>query len=161
VVGTREFGRRPKMVPVTEEPMARHPRRARTTCQDRRPKPRQCHAAAVASRRLTRLSHVVWARARRDVGHGAGEHGGALVVVEAITSGLLMVLDGRSCCTLLGCFLSSHYRLVRSVGGVLGGGTGASGCGVAAPGGGGPHSSFAVGQHLQLPSSSSAADSAA
>jgi hypothetical protein len=28
VVGTGEFGRRPKMVLVTEEPMARHPRRA-------------------------------------------------------------------------------------------------------------------------------------
>jgi hypothetical protein len=100
VVGTGEFGRRPKMVPVTEEPMAQHPRLARATCQDRRPEPRQCHAAAVAPRRLTLLSHVVWARAGRDVGHGAGEHGGALVVVEAIVSGLLMVLDGRLCCTL-------------------------------------------------------------
>jgi hypothetical protein len=29
VGGTGEFGRRPKMVPVTEEPMAQHPRRTR------------------------------------------------------------------------------------------------------------------------------------
>jgi hypothetical protein len=103
----------------------------RATCQDRRPEPRQCHAAAAAPRRPTWLSHAVWARTGRDVGHGAGEHGGALVVVEAIVSGLLMVLNGRPCCTLSGCFLSNHYRLVRPVGGVLGGGTGASGCGAA------------------------------